>query len=284
MANRDKYHVLDSGFLVSHFVQQDVVDKLKSLELHPDDVWVVTYPKCGTTWTQQIVRLIRNHGVQDEVKINFAVPWLEAITLPHYVEANFTVENLKRPRAFTSHFSYDLFPCGPPHTTPCKYIYVARNPKDVAVLFYFHTKQIYYPDLTWDSFWKMYIDGAVEFGNYFDHLLSWVPHKDDPNVLFLKYEDMKKDLAQAVTQIAAFLDVNLSEEVLSKIAGLASFKEMSKDNTANYSWRKMWGTVGFMRKGVVGDWKNFLTVEQSAQIDTICAERLKKIGLEFEYE
>ena len=39
---------------------------------------VVTYPKCGTTWTQQIVRLLRNNGVQDDVRIDAAVPWLEA--------------------------------------------------------------------------------------------------------------------------------------------------------------------------------------------------------------
>ena len=66
-----------NGFLVPSFVNQEEVDKLKGLELYPDDVWVVTYPKCGTTWTQQIVRLIRNNGVQDDVRIDTAVPWLE---------------------------------------------------------------------------------------------------------------------------------------------------------------------------------------------------------------
>ena len=48
------------------------------IEPCPDDGWVVTYPKCGTTWTQQIVRLIRNNGVQDDVRITTAVLWLEA--------------------------------------------------------------------------------------------------------------------------------------------------------------------------------------------------------------
>ena len=45
-----------NGLLVPDFVNQENVDKL-GLELYPDDVWVVTYPKSGTTWTQQIVRL-----------------------------------------------------------------------------------------------------------------------------------------------------------------------------------------------------------------------------------
>ena len=55
-----------NGFEVPFFVLQEEVDKLKSFQLYPDDVWVVTYPKCGTTWAQQIVRLIHNKGVQDD--------------------------------------------------------------------------------------------------------------------------------------------------------------------------------------------------------------------------
>ena len=125
-------------------------------------------PKCGTTWTQQVVRLIRNKGVQDNVVVDHAVPWLENSKAYPVVK----VEELQRPRAFKSHFPYDLLPCGPPHTTPCKYIFIARNPKDVAVSLYFHTKLRYLPGIDWDSYWKKYVEGELEFGDYFDHLVS----------------------------------------------------------------------------------------------------------------
>ena len=268
-----------NGLQLPFFVQQETLDKLKDFQLYPDDVWVVTYPKCGTTWMQQIVRLIRSNGVQDDMDIDLASPWLEA--LPIYPDVK--LENLQQPRVFKSHMTYDLCPCGPPNTTPCKYIYVMRNPKDAAVSRYFHKKNLpYYPKCDWDTFWKEFIEGELTFGNYFDHLLSWWPHRDDENVLFMKYEDMKKDLPAAVSQVASFMGADISSDVIAKIATLTDFKSMKKESTAHRSVFTKSGN--FFRKGIVGDWKNHLSPEQSAEIDAICAQRLEGTGLEFDYQ
>ena len=274
-----------NGLPVTFFVQQETVDQLKNLQLYPDDVWVVTYPKSGTTWMQQIVRLIRNNGVQDDVKIDKAAPWLEGLSM--FPELN--VNNLPRPRAFKSHMPYNLCPCGPPNTTPCKYIYVMRNPKDITVSAYFHNvRNPFYPDNGWDAYWKNFIAGEVEYGNYFDHVLSWWPHRDDENVLVMKYEDMKKDLPAAVSQVASFMGADVSSDVIAKIATLTDFEYMKNDDTVNQSETKPYvrpsSTTDFLRKGEVGDWKNYLSPEQSAQMDAICAQKLKGTGLEFQYD
>ena len=49
------------------------------IQLRPDDVWVVSYPKSGSTWTTQIVRLILNRGKDDGKNVMAAVPWIEAM-------------------------------------------------------------------------------------------------------------------------------------------------------------------------------------------------------------
>ena len=198
-----------NGVPVPGFIKQvDVEKHAASISLDPSDVLIVTFPKAGTTWTQQIVKLIRNGGEGDDKKISESVPWLEANSL---YKNNIT--SLPKPRAFKSHSSYKLMPCGKPNTTPCKYVYVARNPKNVAVSFYFQfrrTQSIPGASIEWILFFRNFIYGNLVFGDYFDHVLSWWAHKDDKNVLFLKFEDMKKDLPTAVARIAKFIECDVT--------------------------------------------------------------------------
>ncbi len=284
-------HSVD-GLNVPKFVLQEHVDKLKQLQLYEDDVWIVGYPKTGTNWTQHIVRMILNGGKPDDRKISDAVPWLEATPSIPINDKNFDAfcptvspDNMPRPRAFKTHFPYHLLPCGSPDKTLSKYIYIARNPKDVVVSLYCMLKT-YSPDMEWDGFFDAYVEGKIYYGSYVDHLLSWWPHRNDKNVLFLKYEDMKKNLKHSITQIASFIGKELPDDMISEISDSASFEKMKKDSTTNYSWDKVHDKDGepmFLRKGIVGDWKNFLSAEQSAKMDAICAERLGNSGLKFDY-
>ena len=277
-------HVVN-GLKVPGFVS---VDKMKRLQLYPDDVWVVSYPKSGTMWTLQIARLIQNTGVQDNMILDDVVGYPEGVKASELQGIKTKIEDMAHPRLLWSHFPYPLFPCGSPNTTPCKFINVMRNPKDVAVSLYHFMKLGYVRDLEWDAFWKMFMEGDVIYGDYFYHILSWWPHRNDENVLMLKYEDMKRDLPQAITRIASFMGIDLPRDVVTKIADLVGFEKMKSDGTANMSWVKNFcredGKPGFLRKGVVGDWKNFLSAEQSAELDRKCAEKLKGTGIEFDYE
>lgn len=61
---------------LKHEKYLDEIDKLKVFE---DDVWVVTYPKCGTTWTQEAVWQMCN-GVTlnaSGLSIGLRFPFLE---------------------------------------------------------------------------------------------------------------------------------------------------------------------------------------------------------------
>ena len=66
-----------NGVPMTHHVTQKRVDELASMELRPDDLFIAPYPKSGTTWMLQIVKLIRSRGVDDGVHPWVSMPWIE---------------------------------------------------------------------------------------------------------------------------------------------------------------------------------------------------------------
>ena len=268
-------------------------EELKTFTLKPDDVFIVSVPKSGTTWTQQIVRLLRNGGRADGLLVDDSIPWLEIIGSRFSADRHYHVDidALTSPRAFISHLPYSLVPGGLPHTTPAKYIYVARNPKDTYVSMWYHNRSIDRqagrPPMPWDNFCSEALQGTRQYGSWFDHVLDWWEHRNKKNILFLKYEDMKKELHTTVQAIANFIGVkDASGELIQEVVKKSSFSAMCQDTTANKEWCN--GSVfyhdhAFMRKGVVGDWKNHFTAEQNAMFDAVYEEKMKGSGLEFDF-
>ncbi len=300
--------------------------KFKKLQtefhVRSDDVFIVSYPKSGTTWVQQIVRLVQGGGSlpDTDTKITDAIPWLEGTEMPGF-GCDMTLREIDEtpsPRTFKSHLPCDIVPGGSPHTSPARYIYVARNPKDTAVSFYAFVDRISkatvgFTPFSWDLFLKLFLSGKLWFGDWYDHVLGWWVCRDEPNVLFLKYEDMKKDLPGAVRMVAEFLGHDLEPDVIARITRQCTFKDMQTNPTTNYAWavrnltdnletkypllrvKQLWtsrrhhsaeSTEGqfMMRKGVVGDWKNQFSPKQSAEFDKVYAVRMQASELDFEFD
>ena len=61
------------------------VENVKALQsrlvLRPDDIVVTSYPKSGTTWITQIIKLIRSNGVESGEKVEEAAPFVDTMTL-----------------------------------------------------------------------------------------------------------------------------------------------------------------------------------------------------------
>jgi len=190
-------------------------------------------------------------------------------------------ESFPSPRVFKTHLPYDLVPKPRDQATKPRHIYVMRNPKDTAVSWYHHIIS-FHPTSSWGEYFEKFFKGEVFYGSWFDHVLSWWKHKDDPNILFLKYEEMKKDLPSTIEKIAKFVGKELSKQIVERIADQVTFTAMKKEGNANYTWYKQFSGE-FIRKGQVGDWRNYFTDEQSDRLDALYAEKMAGSGLVFEY-
>ena len=77
----------------------------------------------------------------------------------------------------------------------------------------------------------------------------------------------------------------LTEEIVQRIARQCTFGEMIKHPTSYQIARDdndNDSTASFLRKGVVGDWKNHLTTEMNEKFETKFIARMRARGLEFD--
>ena len=72
-------------------------------------------------------------------------------------------------------------------------------------------------------------------------------------------------------RIAEFLGQELTADEATRIVSAASFENMKKNPQKNYDWYKDYGIMrkdsSFLRKGEVGDWRNYFSEEQQRRFD-----------------
>ena len=269
-------------------------EELKHFRLRRDDVFIVSFPKSGSTWTQQIVKLLRNGGQPDDIKIDRAILWLEILDSDFgkvlgYTRDMGTSSDILCPRVFKNHLPYELVPGGLPHITAAKYIYVMRNPKDVCVSYWYYLNN--YGPKSWEDHVTVMLSEVAPYGGWFTHVLGWRKHKDSPNILYIKYEDMKTDPLTAISTVANFIGVdNVTDELLQNVLKHSSFLSMKKDSTSNYNWLFGPGKpihqarTPFIRKGDIGGWKEHFTEEQSKRFDEIYQKQMSGVDLQLCFE
>lgn len=97
--------------------------------------------------------------------------------------------------------------------------------KDCCVSFYHHTENIAgynFQGGSFDDFFELFINGLTDFGDYFDCVMSWYEHRNDPNVLFIAYEELKKDNVENVLKIAEFMGTQY------KVSSISAYKLLQK--------------------------------------------------------
>jgi len=186
----------------------------------PTDIFISPFAKSGTTWTQQIVHSLRTRGDMDFGEIMDVIPWIEmAFDLGIDIHA----PHKALPRAFKSHMIWDDIPKG------ARYIYSVRDPKDVVVSDYnFMGGWIFDKDAI--SIDKFVQDQYLKGNYYWRHIKSWWSQHDNPNVLFLCYEDMKQDLGTTIRMIADFMQIELDADLFKIVSKHASFNFMKAHN------------------------------------------------------
>lgn len=260
---------------------------LANFKPRASDVLITTAPKAGTTWMQQILHQLRTGGDADFDSIDAVVPWLElqreGMSL-HDIISRF--ENIHDPRIFKTHCTYEQTP----GSETVKIIMSSRDPRDCCVSFYHHVM-----DMTEDARKRVGFDqyhtlddvfeAWLQYAAWYRNIQSWWPHFHDDNVLWLRYEDMKRSAENSIDQIITLLGWDITPDQRSKVLEYSSFEWMKthseKFTRQGGSAKPSFKPGGFIRKGRVGDHKTKLSTEQERRILEKARQWLEPECLEF---
>uniref|UniRef100_A0A2P2IRK7 Sulfotransferase n=1 Tax=Rhizophora mucronata TaxID=61149 RepID=A0A2P2IRK7_RHIMU len=281
------------GFWYWPYLIAGTILSKKLFKPKPSHIILGTFPKCGTTWIKALTLAVATRNQYDDstnpLRHEFShdcVPFYEH----DFIDKVLPPRNLEHP-LISTHTSYGSLPKSV-MDSGCKIIYTCRDPKDafVSLWHFWRTLAGVDPPPIEDAF-ELFCNGVSFCGPYWDHALGyWNASLERPDkVLFLKFDDMKRDTLLHIKRIAEFMGYPFSAEeekegMVEKIKDLCSFEnlkslEINKKGdffpVAAFSVEKQ----SFFRKGKVGDWKNHLTPEMAARLDNIMQEKLKGSGL-----
>lgn len=256
-----------------------------------DDIIIATYAKSGTTWMQQIVGQLIFNGAEG-VDVGHASPWVDLRILPP--EAIAGLEAVPHRRFVKTHLPVDALVFSP----KAKYIYIGRDGRDAVWSMYNHhsnANEKWYgalnntpgrigppiepPPESVQQYYQGWIDGdGYPFWPFWENIRSWWAIRNLPNVKVIHFNDMKKDLAESIQQIANFLEIKLDAPTFSKVLEHCTFDYMKAHAELSAPLGgAMWngGAKTFINKGTNGRWREILTPAEVAAYE---ARAIKELG------
>ncbi|XP_034942219.1 sulfotransferase 1E1-like [Chelonus insularis] len=282
-----------------------------NFKARPSDTWVLSYPRSGTTWTQELVWLLSNNLDFETARTKYLAdrfPFLEFSMFNHPAvteeflklnEGDLEKQNLCKkiaqsgyevlsdlpsPRFIKSHFPLSLLPGI--LDVGCKIVYVARNPKDVAVSWYHLNKAIKTQGYqgTFEEFWNYFQNDLTPWSPYWEHLKEAWAQRNHPNFLFMFYEEMQQNFFEAIQKVSKFLGKSYKKKDIQNLMEYLDIKNFRNNPMVNSSELRDCHIItagSFVRNGQSGVWSDTFTLKLEAKADAWINENLKNTDLIF---
>lgn len=272
-------------------------------------VWLASYPRSGNTWTRLALRSLQSGG--EDFELDDVSDFGGMLTGSDLVDRTLEVDTglltqaetlelrpdlhaelcagADPPRITKTHDAWVRTPSGRPlfdaaYTHAA--IYLVRDPRDVAV--------------SWARFTGSSIDASIRFlgdsrsglshgegsrgvqvhqpmGSWSDHVRSWIDTSGlDP--LVVRYEDMLADPAAGLARIARHIGWEVSPEAIASAVQTTEFNRLAdKEKRRGFRERAV-RTVSFFHSGKAGTWRDMLSPDQAARVESDHREVMERFG------
>jgi|SRR5271169_1375221 len=259
-------------YVAKYLLGNDIAGR--DLWVLPDDIFLVSYPKSGNTWSRF---LIANLAYPDEpatfANINRLIPDPWALSKRY-------LKKLPRPRILKSHEPFD-----PRYKNV---ICVVRDPRDVVLSeYHFDVKrQLIAEGTPIEERVGLFLAGETcPNGSWGENVSSWIATRQNhPRFLLVRYEDLESNTTGELARIARFLNIDAAPERLALAAERSTADRMRKLEKAQaHLWSSTKETrkdKPFVRAAKSGGWRAELPPSSIAQIESAWGPLMKKLGYE----
>ncbi|XP_015597275.1 sulfotransferase 4A1 [Cephus cinctus] len=295
-------------FFLNTYADQN--EAFRNFKTNPSDVWVLSLPKSGANCMQELVWLLENNLDYDSAvkyKLDTRFPFFDTSLLqPHSMSEEYfnmsedeaeKVNGIIRegktspeiiaaypsPRYIKSQLPFEMLPTDL-LDSGAKIIYVARHPKNVAASYYYFRQRMprfFKFKADFKTFWNFFTKSLILYTPYWDHVKEAWKRRDDPNFLFVFYEEMQNDLPKIIERVAEFLGKSYSTEEVGTLADHLDANFQENDTVAQNDGEEVTLTREnkLIGKGDLGELKDLFTPELEAEADEWIEENLKDTDL-----
>ncbi len=222
------------------------------MNVSPGDRFLFSYPRSGNTWLRHVLLDLAYQKLPAEYEeLEDLMPTIDALEFKERVG--------KLPpelRLLKSHLQFA------PYFLDGKIAYVVRDGRDVMISYYDYFKKLKGYGGSLDDFQQKFANGPLRYGTWHDNVRSWLDHVDHPNMMLIRFEDLRAGPLETVRQLAEFLSLPSDDKRLERALEASS---VEKVHATMRSWVFTKGTEfkGGATSGGKTNWRDTLTQEQN---------------------
>jgi aryl sulfotransferase len=279
-------------------VRTRIVDSTRwnELRLRRGDIVVASWGKSGTTLTVQMVSQLLSRGAEGA---GAKAPWVEALPFAPKEKMLAAIESLPDPRLLKTHLPFDALV----FADEARYIYVARDPRDVVwsahnhhlsltpssieafnsaggegppIRHCAHSARDYY--LHWLEHDEL--PGFTLNEPFWPHVRGWWEQRHRANVLLMHHARIIADPAGEMRRLASFLSIGIDERVFPAMLAHCRIDYMRAHAAKLPAYTRIFeqGATSFFHRGTNGRWREVLTAEEIERCDALAARELSPEG------